>query len=286
MTDFTVLPSRRQPRIGLSPTHQWTMPDGTPWTVFYRTAAGYLLRFPRLADFELSADALTVTCRPAPAATRATLRHLYLNQVLPLALSHQGRLMFHASAVRIRSGAVAFVAGSGRGKSTLAASFAAGGHAFLADDGLEVRSQGPGYRALPGHASLRLWQDSHDALLGARGRVGRAVQYTPKKCLAAGGGLAHCAVPAALCRAYFLGEGAAASVTIERLSASEALVGWVKSSFLLDPREPPMLASHFERLAALANRLACHRLDYPRRYDALPMVREAILAHAGSGTRA
>ena len=62
-------------------------PDGTLWMQFFRTETGYLLRFPDMADFQVSADGLGVVCTPAPGVPDGTPEHLYLNQVLPLALS-------------------------------------------------------------------------------------------------------------------------------------------------------------------------------------------------------
>jgi ABC-type multidrug transport system fused ATPase/permease subunit len=98
--------------------HHWLLPDGTLWLQFYRTPAGYLLRFTDLAEFEISADGQTIACWPSAEISDGTIQHLYLNQVLPLALSQQGKLVFHASAVQIGAGAVAFMGPSGRGKST------------------------------------------------------------------------------------------------------------------------------------------------------------------------
>ena len=79
---------------------------------------------------------------------------------------------------------------------------------------------------------------------------------------------------------YFLGDGSAETIQIHRLSPAEALVEWVKHSFLLDVEERPRLASHFDQVADLANRPIHYRLDYPRRFEDLPRVREAILDHA------
>src|SRR5574340_1151913 len=103
--------------------------------------------------------------RPAPAGGEQTVEHLYLNQVLPLALSMQGKLVFHASAVEIGEVAVAFMGESGKGKSTLAASFATHGYRFLTDDGLVIEAEDEGHRIVPSHPSLRLWQDSEGALI-------------------------------------------------------------------------------------------------------------------------
>ena len=147
--NFSIGAARAQAAVAMAPFHEWAFPDGTLWTQFYRTEAGYLLRFPGLADFDVSADALGVTCHPAPGASEATSQHLYLNQVLPLVLSKRGKLVFHASAVEVAGGAVAFVAESGRGKSTLAASFAINGCRFLTDDGLVLEDCGAGYQVSP-----------------------------------------------------------------------------------------------------------------------------------------
>ena len=160
MVAFTVRTPRLQEQLRGEPFHEWTFPSGTIWTAFYRMDAAYLLRFPDLADFQVSADGLNVTCFPAPHVSDTTIEHLYLNQVLPLALSRLGKLVFHGSAVEVAGGAIAFVAASGQGKSTLAASFATGGYRFLADDGLVLEPIGGGYHVLPSHPSIRLWEDS------------------------------------------------------------------------------------------------------------------------------
>ena len=108
MIDFSLVSARQQPTVGGSPFHEWSFPDGTLWTQFFRTESGYLLRFPELADFRVTADGLNVVCTPAPDVSEATSRHLYLNQVLPLALSKLGKLVFHASAVEVEGMAIAF----------------------------------------------------------------------------------------------------------------------------------------------------------------------------------
>ena len=283
MIELRLQPARLQPPIGHPPFHTWTFPDGTLWTEFHRANGGYLLRFPELTDFQISADGLHVTGCPAPEASEATTQHLYLNQVLPLVLSKLGKLVFHASAVEIGERAVAFVAESGRGKSTLAASFAVNGFRFLTDDGLVVEPGLDGFAALPSHPSIRLWADSEDALILPAARRALPVHYTAKARFLAGADLVFCAQPRPLRRVYFLGDGSAATLELQRLSGAEALVEWVKHSFLLDIEEKPRLASHFDQVAKLANQPIHYRLDYPRRFEDLARVREAIVEHAQSG---
>ena len=267
------------PALG-APFNDWTLPDGTLWTEFYRRDGGFLLRFPDLADFEVSTDGCLAVAHPVPGVTASTVEHLYLNQVLPLMLSTQGRLVFHASAVALDSGVVVFAGESGRGKSTLAASFAIQDHAFLTDDGLMLEKRADGYDVLPSHPSIRLWSDSTEALIDPDTASAPAVCYTSKSRFLAGDRVRFCDRPQPLRDVYFLGEGLVDAVSIEPLSPTQALIEWVKHSFLLDIEEQPRLASHFDDVARLANHHFHFRLDYPRRYDALPEVRAAIIEHA------
>lgn len=290
--ELRLQPARLQPPVGHPPFHAWTFPDGTLWAEFHRAEGGYLLRFPELADFRIAVDARAatccVTCFPAPAVPAGTTQHLYLNQVLPLVLSKLGKLVFHASAVEIDGGAVAFVGESGRGKSTLAASFAVSGCRFLTDDGLVVEPRGQGFQALPSHPSIRLWEDSEAALIPPAARRAPPVHYTAKARFLADDALAFCALPRPLRRVYFLGdglgeglgEGDTEQIKLQRLSPAETVVEWVKHSFLLDIEEQPRLASHFDQVATLAKQPIHYRLDYPRRFDQLAAVRRSILAHA------
>ena len=262
------------------PFHQWTFPDGTVWTLFYRLDNGYLLRFPDLADFEVSLDGLTAVAWPVPGVSPGTVEHLHLNQVLPLALSRQGRLVLHASAVAFDGIGVAFTGESGRGKSTLAASFATTGARFLTDDGLRLDWLDGYCQITPSHPSVRLWEDSQEALIPKAVDLAPAVEYTTKARLLASDVMAFCDQPQPLRRVYFLGEGVAPSLIIEVVRPAEALVELLKNSFLLDIEEKELLAWHFDEVVRLAELPIYYRIDFPRRYEDLPHVREAIIRHA------
>jgi hypothetical protein len=279
VVDLDIAAARPQAPLP-APFHTWALPDGAPWTEFHREHVGYLLRFPGLADFHVSADAKRVTCHPVPGTSDAVVQHLHLNQVLPLALSKQGSLVFHASAVEVDGGAIAFVGESGKGKSTLAASFAIDGCRFLTDDGLVVESADRGHVVLPSHPSIRLWQDSEEALIAPGTAMAPAVDYTPKARFLAGDRLRFCDEQRPLRRVYFLGDGNVSDIAIRRLSGADAMIEWVRHSFLLDVEEKPRLASHFDQVAKLANEPIHFALDYPRRYEDLARVRAAIVGHA------
>jgi hypothetical protein len=258
--------------------HRWALPDGTEWTQFHRHGSGYLLRFPGFADFEVSADGSSVQGWGVPGIGQATVQHLYLNQVLPLALSRQGKLVLHASAVKLGNLGVAFIGASGRGKSTLAASFATTGTSFLTDDGLQLEPEGASFAMLPSHPSIRLWGDSQQAVVGPGARTAPPLDYTQKTRLLAGPDIAFYPSAAPLGAVFYLGCGTARMPVIERLSPAAALDQLAKNSFLLDGSETQALTHRFDGLCRLAALPIHFRLDYRRHYADLPLVREAIAA--------
>jgi len=259
--------------------HEWTLTDGRLWTQFHRSDDGFVLRFPDFADYKLDAAANTVRCFPVPGVSSQTIWHLYHNQVLPLALSHQGNMVFHASAVEVGQGAIAFLGVSGKGKSTLAASFASNGFPFLTDDGLLVKHSGAtSWLAMPSQPSIRLWADSQHALVRADAPAAPPLEFTAKGRFLSNEALVHSDQPRALKCIYFLGDGSATNPTFERLSPSDALIELVKHSFLLDIDERQMLATHFDELSALVAEVPCVRLDYTRSFNTLDQVRAYVLA--------
>lgn len=276
---FQELPRQVQAPVHTRMFHSWALPDGTLCTEFHRKGKDYLLRFPHLADFEISADGLEVQGWPATAAGSHTLQHLFLNQVLPLALSRQGKLVLHASAVALGEGCVAFMGRSGRGKSTLAGSFATTGSHLLSDDGLQLAWQGSRLVARPSHPSIRLWQDSQAALLTAGNVLAPSLDYTTKARILAGTDISFSGKAAPLMAVYLLGPGEAAKPTIGPRAHAAALLDLVRHSFLLDIDEQEMLASHFDDISRIANLPLHYHLDYPRRYEDLALVRQAILQH-------
>jgi hypothetical protein len=279
---FHRLPERRQEAIPYPLIHEWTFPTGIPWTRFYRTPSGYRLRFPDLADFDVAEDGGSVSGWQAPGVSVDTLEHLYLNQVLPLALSRRGKLVFHASAIDVDGRAVAFLGESGTGKSTLAASFAANGLPFLCDDGLVIDMQEGQGVAVPSHPSIRLWQDSRQALLGDDACAAPALEFTTKLRYLAGNQVEFCAHARRLRCAFFLGNGTGIRVECVRLEPGSALIELVRHSFLLDIEKRDLLAAHFDSLSSLVRDVACFRFDFPRRFEALPDVRNEILRHVRS----
>ncbi len=276
MIRYEIMASRQQQGIETTPFHRYTFEDGTVWTEFYRDANGYLLRFPGLADFEVSADGTEVIAHPVKGTDEPTLEHLYVNQLVPLALSRQGRPAFHASVVTVPGGAVAFLGKTGMGKSTLAASFALNEAKFLTDDALLIEETADSCLAMPSHASLRLWEDSVEALIHDGHPQADAISFSSKARLLAGDALAYSDKPQTLLAAFVLERNDAPAAAIRALTGLERNMAWVGNSFLLDIEDRELLARHFEWTGRIADRVPTFALDYPRDYAILPDVRRAV----------
>ena len=284
MIDYSVQAEQPQQPIGLEPFHEYRFEDGTVWTEFYRSETGYLLRFPDLADFEVSASGESVVAYPAIGTDELTLEHLYINQLVPLALSRQGKPAFHASVVTVPGGCVAFLGKTGMGKSTLAASFALEDATFLTDDALLI-DESNGIRAMPSHASVRLWGDSVEALVDDGRDQGRSyISYSSKARLLAGDALRYTSTPVPLIAAYVLGDNEPEQVMIEPLIGTGHHMAWVENSFLLDIKDKGLLARHFDWTHRISARVPTFALDYMRDYGMLAGVRHAITTHAASLT--
>ena len=279
MIRYTLKPSRPQANLDSTPFHYYEFDDGTIWTEFYRSAEGYLLRFPGLADFGVSSSGDEVTAHPAEGGDDATVEHLYINQIVPLALSRQGCPAFHASVVTVPGGAVAFLGNSGMGKSTLAASFALEDAAFLTDDSLLIEETDGGCNALPSHASLRLWEDSVEALVSDDNPTAGAISYSSKARLLAGDALRHTNDPQPLLAAYLLEREERPDVSIRPLTGQDRHLAWLSNSFLLDIEDRELLAQHFDWTHRISAVVPTFALDYPRDYGMLPEVRKAVRKH-------
>lgn len=260
--------------------HRWELPGNQVWLYIGRRESGYLLRFPDLADFEISGD--HISCYPAPAnPPLETLKHLLLDQVLPLLLSQRGQLVLHASAVTGPGGAFAFTGASGHGKSTLAASFSLDGYALLTDDCLVVESSAGGIVGTPVYPALRLYPETIERLFAVEPASSPVSHYSSKQRL----GLAESDLrfhldPVRLDRIYILDGAGSETPRVTRLEPREAFMELVRLSFLMDVDDRAGLKAEFENIARLAALPVFRRLSYLRDFAMLPEVRQEILRDA------
>ena len=267
----------------------WEGSAGEPWLRVGKQASRYLLRFPRQADFLVDGDGVTVTCYPRRSVPWATLRHLLLDQVLPLAVSNRGRIVLHASAVATPRGGVAFLAAAGAGKSTLAASLGRSGWPLVADDTLLVTAGAAGLMATASYPGLRLWPSALAALGGTTARTRLVSAGSPKRRITpADAGYRFRLRPVPLVRVYVLDpeDPAGDEVTITPLSRRDALLELVRHAYTLDIDDAGALRKHLDRLYRQRHALDVRRLAFPPGIPKLGRVRHAIAADLGESSDA
>ena len=145
-----------------------------------------------------------------------------------------------------------------------------------------VEETSNGCLALPSHASLRLWEDSLEALVDGRTRQGAAISYSTKARLLAGDLLAYRQERQPLLAAFLLQEDHAGKLSIRTLAGGARHMAWVKNSFLLDIGDRELLAQHFDWTHRIAEAVPTFTLDYPRDYGILAHVRDAVRKHVAS----
>jgi hypothetical protein len=126
----------------------------------YRRSSGYRIQYSdALGYFDISADGSEMTWCPDGEPDIEMARFAVIGRMLPIALHASGILCVHASAVVLGQEAVAFLAPSTFGKSTLAMACATAGARLLADDALPIFPEPP-VMAGPGVHNVRLRSDS------------------------------------------------------------------------------------------------------------------------------
>jgi hypothetical protein len=277
---FELLPPGNPPAVNADWFHQWIIEGSGEdvWLRFGRTGNGYMLRFPSCGDFFVSADAARIECRPLPGTPEVTVRHLLLDQVIPLVLSRRERIVLHASAVLTGHGAIAFVAKTGRGKSTLAASLAREGCSLVSDDCLVLRAEDGKWMALPSYPGVRLWPSAAEEVLREDTPTAEVAHYTLKRRVWDAAVLPYASGPSPLRRLFFLADDVG-EIVFERLSPRRTFVALVESAYNLDIEDTVFLRGQVDTVGRLSMDVAAEAIHYPREYSALPGVREAILRH-------
>jgi hypothetical protein len=265
---------------GLEWFHRWSLKPGRTWLRFGRGDDRYVVRFPGLVDFDVSPSGRRIVAHVTRALPAATLRHLLLDQVVPLALGRMGRMAIHASAVQVPGvGVIAFAGGSGSGKSTLVATLARDGCAVLTDDCLVITMRGNSAWAIPSYGGVRLWPDAA-VRLGYRGRrvahFSRKVRVGPARLLSGDR-------PARL-RALFLLAPPSAAVRDVRVSARgprDRFIGLVRSAYLLDIADRAALARLFHEIGVVSERVPIAGLRLAKDRRRLPELARQVRELAG-----
>lgn len=253
--------------------HQW---GDDVWARFGETTEGFVVEFPETATFLIAHDAHHIEVQGRPDAPMVTVRHLLLNQVLPLVLSRLRPVVLHAGAVAVDGRVVAFVGPTGAGKSTLVAACARLGADVMADDSLVIYPDAGGWRAIPSYPAVRLWESAMDHVGWASADAEVVAHYSEKRrVVPRTGGWQFAQGPRPLTRILLLAAG-----DQPRRPAGVELYAQV---FRLDVRDRADAVRLFHLVADLAAGVSIERIEEPcADRDALEVAARVL---AGSALR-
>ena len=248
---------------------------------FARDAAGYVLRFPGLVDFDLRPRDRQIDCYPAAGLPDNTLRHLVLDQVLPLIVGTSDSLALHGSVAGMPGGALAFLGESGLGKSTLAARLGQRGCKVLSDDCCLLVRGASGFTVVPSYPGVRL---NLDSLSPFKSDGDPVAHYSDKRRLIHDTYLPFSDQPLPVARLYVLPPRAvleqAEGITIEPCRRRDAMYALIDYTFHLDIEDAPRLRETFGLAGDLIERHGVRRLIFPWNLAASDAVAEAVLRDA------
>lgn len=249
-------------------------PSGEPSAVSaHDRRGGCFVRINRAVDFHASASAIRVVARGYVAP--ATVRHLLLDQALPLALTASGRDVLHAAAVTSGDATIVLCGAAGSGKSTMAAALASQGFQVLSDDGVLVSAGRPA-RIVGAYPGLRLWPRSAD-VLGVTGATPMD-DGSGKLRVEAEGATGEKRID----RIYVLGRGDTLAVT--RLTGHAAVLGLVTHAFRSDLGDSAALARQLTRMQGLATLVSVWNFQVPTDLPAVLDAARALVRHARGST--
>lgn len=259
----------------------WTTPEGGEHLSSTKTEKGYVLRFAQLADFFINQTSGVISFCSRPDTPPDSIRHLFLDGVVPLLLSLGGCGILHASAVLTPYGVGAFLGETGAGKSTLAGSFQHLGCAIVSDDCLVLDKDEHGFYARPSYPGVRLREDSLSHLAVKGTATLSVAHYNSKRRLNSVpfAGQPH-PIKAIYClqRVNQVQRGMPESV-VETLSGHHRLIEVLRYLYCLDPYDPDMLVKQFKLLESLVSVVPVFHLAIPDGFRHLSRVCENVLAH-------
>ncbi len=239
-----------------------------------------VLRSPFIGDFKVSFSERTIDWNPSRQNSRQLACVIASGRALSLLLPHlKPCLVLHAVGLQLRRKAVLFVAPSGGGKSTLAASFLNEGHPLVCEDIAVIRKGRNGFLLEPGVPQIRLWPRAARRLSKLR-KGNRLYPETVKEffLLDRQGSWRFRASAAPVAAVYFLSRSMKREVRIDPLKPKEALF------HCMDHRHSPLSQGsridgrQFAIASELVQNVRVKRLVYPSGFARLPDVRRAVLA--------
>ena len=250
--------------------------DGSLFARLYRWPDCALLKMEMEGDFFFDLQKKEIAVAPRSGRLDRAKVAL-LGPVLACWLTLHGRFPLHASAVvDPEGGGHVFIAHAGSGKSSLAAAALKKGGKLLTDDILAFDPDGESVMGYPGYPQMKFWPDAFQVFFPGETQD-PLLPEIPKLCTDKTESFWN--QPAPL-RALYLLENRpdAPSVALSLIQGHDAVFQLLNHSFISHHLNPRELASQLELYSNLARRVPVFRLSYPRRWNQLGKVVEAIFS--------
>ena len=205
-----------------------------------------------------------------------TIEHCIYDLILPCLLAFDGQLVLHGGLSFTGDSAVGFIGESGQGKSTLVAGLHGLGWPLMGDDAFTLELCDDACSARSVYASLRLFPDSVVSLFPAGHETAPMAHYSEKRRVSFSAG-----PRSAPLRAIIRLGDEEPNIHIQELSLAEACMALVSNSFILDPEDTAQNKAKFQLASEAAKTIPVYDLHYPRRYDRMHNVRDAIADKLG-----
>ncbi len=234
----------------------------------------WLLEHPAAGRFIVE-DGKSIFIEPQQNAESGIVTAILLGAVMSALLYQRGLFVLHASCVDIDNNAIAFLGGSGWGKSTMAQLFHKRGRTILTDDVMAVEMKNNLPTAIPSYAQVRLLPDAAAALGYSFEQLNPLYNLAPKRAHQIKDGFGQTPLP--IKRLYLLARGS--ENAIEPLNPQMAFMGLVQhsrvSTYLSDSDS---LSHHFALCEQFAKQVPMSILKRKGSLSDLPYLADLVEA--------
>lgn len=223
----------------------------------------HVARFYGSCDIRFDASLSTLTVHPVQGADLSLLSVLVAGTALAILLALRGVTVLHASAVQVDQGAVAFIGGSGMGKSTLATLCCSRGARLITDDLLRLTPRGTQFSCALGATEVRLRKSAAELMEQFETAPNRRLTGDARDALATATAIDEAISLEAIVVPIPDKSAAAGSTSVTRVPASEALLLLSRFPRLLGWKDAAAIRLQFDQLADVVTRVPVYVAELP-----------------------
>ncbi|MGB3757359.1 MAG: hypothetical protein WBA07_13445 [Rivularia sp. (in: cyanobacteria)] len=216
-----------------------------------------------------------VTAIPVHSVEDSLIRLSIIGTIFAILLYQRGLFVLHGSAVEVDGGAVAFIAPSGWGKSSMTAALHAKGYPLIGDDVVPVSIEGNRMSVFPGFPQLKLYPQVAETLGQDKSKLHLLHPELEK------GGFrvtkqefSQTSLP--LKRIYALAKDT--TLGIEPIQPQEAVIHLVRNSIPTRWFQPNS-TSHFLQCSDIAKNIPFYSLKRSNDLSTLPTLAQMVVEH-------